>query len=200
MSLTMFVCVAASAAAIGWVTGKRARERHEEATVRAPSPEEELAPNPFALFGYGLRDVLIRTRDDEALLSGGYRMKEGSQVSAAVFVGPGARGVTRVVVAFAAERDDLLWLELLPEGAVEVGREPATTLLINDEPYERSRRLPVAVERFGEGLPAIDDEVTLYEYGSAEGRSALVLRGGKHTIVAKGTKVLASTLDRLPGA
>jgi hypothetical protein len=175
MSLVFFTCVAAGAAAIGWVSGRKARERHEmSGPARAAVPQS--SPNPFSAFPCGLKDVLARTKDDELLISGGLRLSEGGSPIAAIFFGISAPGVHRVLVAF-PDKSDILWLDL-----------------------ERSRRLPVLVERFGTELPEVEREMILAEYRGGAGHGGAVLRGAKFSIVAAGDVVSFSSLERYPGS
>jgi len=196
MSMIFFACVAASAAAIGWVSGRKARERHEASQV-ARSPSVPSAPNPFAAFPCGLRDVIARTKDDELLISGGLRLSEGGSPVAAVFFGVGAPGVARVLVAF-PDRSDVLWLS--QEKQIPMGSEPPTTLPWGEAMLERARRLPVLVERFGTDLPEVEREMLFAEYRGGAGQGALVLRGGKQVVVAAGDVVAFASLERYPGA
>lgn len=196
MSLIFFTCVAAGAAAIGWVSGRKARERHEmSGPARATVPQS--SPNPFAAFPCGLKDVLARTKDDELLISGGLRLSEGGSPIAAIFFGISAPGVHRVLVAF-PDKSDILWLDL--EKKIEVGTDPPSTLPWGEVMLERSRRLPVLVERFGTELPEVEREMILAEYRGGAGHGGAVLRGAKFSIVAAGDVVSFSSLERYPGS
>ncbi|MCS6901063.1 MAG: hypothetical protein RMJ98_15745 [Myxococcales bacterium] len=196
MSMIFFACVAASAAAVGWVAGRKARDRHE-ASLAGRTGAVQPPPNPFAAFPCGLQDVIARTKDDELLISGGLRLSEGGSPVAAIFFGVGAPGVPRVLVAF-PDRSDVLWLT--QEKQVPVGSEPPTTLPWGEALLERSRRLPVLVERFGTELPEVDREMLFAEYRGGAGQGAVVLRGGKQTVVAAGEVVTFASLERYPGS
>jgi hypothetical protein len=196
MSMILFTCVAAGAAAVGWVSGRKARERHDQA-LASRSAVAQPPPNPFAAFPCGLRDVIARTKDDELLINGGFRLSEGGSPVAAIFLGVGAPGVPRVFASF-PETNDALWLAV--EKSEGIGVEPPTTLPWKEHTLERTRRIPVLVERFGVDLPEVDREMILAEYRGGGGLAALVLRGSKHTLVAAGEVVSFSSLERYPGS
>jgi hypothetical protein len=196
MSMILFGCVAASAAAVGWVSGRKARERHDQALL-ARTASAQPPPNPFAAFPCGLKDVMARTKDDELLISGGLRLSEGGVPVAAVFFGVGAPGVKRVLAVF-SDRSDALWLTI--EASDAVGSEPPSTLSAGEHLLERSRRIPVLVERFGVELPDVDREMILAEYRGGAGQSALVLKGSRRSLLAVGNTIAVSSLDRYPGS
>lgn len=197
MSVILFTCVAAGAAAVGWVSGRKARERHEQ-SVSSKSILSQPPPNPFVAFPCGLKDVLGRTKDDEALLTGGLRLSEGGAPQAAIFFGVGAPGVTRLVVAYPSPKNEVLWLTI--DRDATVGTDPPSTLPVADAMLERTRRIPVLVERFGADVPEVDREAILAEYRGGAGQSAIVLRGPKHTLVAVGDVISFSSLERYPGS
>lgn len=198
MSMMLFACVAAGAAAVGWVSGRKARERHER-DAAAQASVSQPPPNPFVAFPCGLKDVLGRTKDDEALLSGGLRLSEGGSPLAAVFYCLGASpGQTRVVVAFPEPRGDVLWL--LADKTPQIAADPPSTIEADGTSLERVRRIPVLVERFGADLPDVDREAIFAEYRGGAGQSAFVLRGPKHCLVATGETVSFSSIERYPGS
>ncbi|RYE93636.1 MAG: hypothetical protein EOO75_03905, partial [Myxococcales bacterium] len=102
MSLILFTCVAAGAAAFGWASGRRARERHEQANAARVAMNQP-PPNPFAAFPCGLKDVLARSSNDEALLTGGFRLSEAGSPIAALFLALSSPGQSRLVVGGAGE-------------------------------------------------------------------------------------------------
>ncbi len=197
MSLILFTCVAAGAATFGWVSGRRARERHEQ-TVAARTITSQPAPNPFAAFPCGLKDVLARTPNDEALLTGGFRLSEAGSPIAAIFLAVGAPGVSRVVVSYPGTSTDALWLSV--DSDITIGTDPPGTLSVQGAVLERTRRIPVVVERFGVDLPDVDREATLAEYRGGTGQAAIILRGPKHTLIAAGDAVTFASLERYPGS
>jgi len=197
MSMILFACVAAGAAAVGWASGRKARERHDQ-TQAAQTAMNHPPPNPFVAFPCGLKDVLGRTKDDEALLTGGLRLSEGGAPLAAIFFAIGAPGVARIVAAFPSPKTDVLWLTT--DTSTTLGAEPPSTLLVGDATLERTRRIPVLVERFGTDIPEVDREATLAEYRGGAGQAALLLKGAKHGLLAVGDVVSFSSLERYPGS
>lgn len=195
MSMILFACVAAGAAAVGWVSGRKARERHDLARGGAVSPT---APNPFADYPCGLKDVLARTKDDEVLLSGGLRLSESGAPVAAIFFGTGPQGAPRQVVAFPGDRTEFFWLS--PEQPQDSGAEPPSSIELQGIVLERSRRLPVIVERFGTDVPPVDREAIFAEYRGGSGQVAFLLRGPKATLCGSGEAASVSSVERYPGA
>ena len=196
MSLILFTCVAAGAATFGWVSGRRARERHEQMAAARVAMNQP-PPNPFAAFPCGLKDVLARTSSDEALLTGGLRLSEAGSPIAAIFFALGTPGQSRLVVTYPGSGPDALWLAVDKE--VALGADPPSTLSLQGAVLERTRRIPVVVERFGADLPDVDREATLAEYRGGTGQAAIVLRGPKHSLVASGDVLSFASLERYPG-
>lgn len=196
MSMILFACVAASAAAIGWASGRKARERHDQANLNK-STKAQPPPNPFVAFPCGIKDVLARSKEDELLITGGLRLSEGGSPLAAVFFGMGSPGVHRIVVVF-PDREDALWLTL--ETTIPVGSEPPMSLSWRDTALERSRRIPVLIERFGTELPDVDREMMFAEYRGGARQSAMILKGNKNAIVAAGDLLPFTSLEHFPGS
>jgi hypothetical protein len=128
-------------------------------------------------FPCALGQVVMRTADGaEAWLRGALVLREDAP-AAVLFVAPDARG-DRAIFARPRPSTDVVWLSPVDGAALAVGREPPSALEVAGTTYARVRRLPLAVERAGEGAPDVGPSVILGEYASAAGDAALVLVAG----------------------
>ena len=143
---------------------------------------DSLAPFPFRI-----GDVVVRGGRDEAWLSGALVFSEDSP-TLALFIAPEAGG-DRAILARARPSTSVLWLEALPKGALEIGREPPGAVEVDGTRFERIRRLPLTVSRVGSGAPNVDERVILGEYTSEAGDRLLVVLGESTTLTWRGVEL-----------
>jgi hypothetical protein len=179
---------------------------NEQEPAKARGPARAAPREPFEGLPCKLGDVVMRTGGDEAWLAGAVVFREQHTVSA-LFVAPEARR-DRAIYARAhrtvESASQLAWLEALPAGELAVGPEPPTSLEHAGVRYERARRLPVKVARFGTGAPDLGEQVIVAEYASSGverlilvtgpeiGRAwvGVVLDEGMYEVIASGTSTL----------
>jgi hypothetical protein len=168
-----------------------------------PPTKQDAAPRravpPDALFAdlpCKLGDVVIRSGVDEAWLAGVLVFREQHLVSA-LFVAPDA-GRDRAIYARPRPTPQLLWLEPIPPGDLLLGAEPPTSLEHAAVRYERTRRLPVNVERYGSGAPDIGDQVIVAEYVSQGFERVLVVTGAGTARAWAGSALEEGMYDVLP--
>jgi hypothetical protein len=196
VSFLLFFGVAAVAAASGWLLGRRARATHARALPPAKKAGSAPSVSPLEPFGLDLGDVLVRPGQEDALLVGGLLLSEGSDPVAAILFARAGRGERKIVAAFPGPRTELFWLSVED---VEVARDPPSVLEIRGTMFDRSRRLPIGIQRHGQDLPDLPADALFAEYGNSLGGAAIVLRGTGTALVASGERIARDTVDHLPG-
>src|SRR5690606_18367722 len=139
---------------------------------RAASGAPEGAPWDELPFALG--DVVL-VGSEERWLAGAVVAQERGELVAVVFLAPegAAQGA---VVAFPEPRREILWL--LP-AEVDAPDEPPATLEIAGMTLRRRARLPVTLERLGQGAPPLGDAgiIALYEGGGHDAAVVLASEG-----------------------
>jgi hypothetical protein len=193
-----------------WIArGRRADTKPEpEQPLPEPRPEQpsvkerekpRRAVPPDALFAdlpCKLGDVVIRAGGEEAWLAGAVVFSEQHLVSA-LFVAPDA-GKDGAVYARPRPSPQLLWLEAIAPGDLILGAEPPTSVEHAGVRYERARRLPVKVERYGAGAPDVGEQVIVAEYTSQGFERLLVVTGAGTVRAWAGTALEEGMYDVLP--
>lgn len=193
MSLILLATITAAVAASAGYLAARRRPPESEADEReSEPPEPEPAPDPFAALPLRLGDVVQAARE-ERWLAGAILAREGDEVRVALFIAPegAAQGV---VAAFAPPRQDIYWME---PAAAESPAEPPATLEIGGVPMQRRGRVPVALERFGQGAPSVGAEGLLAMYEGGAGTVAILVRSEGRTHAWSGRRFEAGEYDRL---
>jgi hypothetical protein len=201
VSLILAACaLAALAASAGggyWVAGRR-RSNEEGAPPKkdapgpSPAAQKRRAASEFAGLPLALGDVVVADRE-ERWLAGGLLAKEGDRVVAAIYFAPeGAR--LKTVVAFAAPRRDVLWLDA---ARVDSPSEPPAALEIEGVPMTRRGRLPVALSRHGQGVPNVGSSGILAEYEGGADEIAVLLTSEGRAYVWRGRRLGEGQYDRL---
>jgi hypothetical protein len=152
----------------------------------------------FAAFPCKLGDVVVRVVErDEAWLAGALVFLEERPI-AALFVAPEAGGDRAIFVRDAAGVG-LTWLSPLPAGALSLAKEPPHSLEHEGARFERVRRLPVRVARFGSGAPSVGDRAVVSEYGGPGTQRVVIVAGDERTIAWRGVDLAPTEYDVLPG-
>jgi hypothetical protein len=141
--------------------------------------------------------VLLASHGEEAWLAGALVFRE-PRPTAVLFIAPDAGG-DRAVFARPKADASLLWLAPTILGEEEIGREPPSSLEIEELRFERTRRIPCRVERIGIGAPDLGEEVLLAEYLAATGDRLVVVVGAEGARAWRGRELEEGTYDRLPG-
>ena len=153
-------------------------EARESPTKSAPPPSRELpfdeSTIDWSVFPCALGDVVVRTFDHaEAWLAGGVVFREDAPAGV-LFIAPEAGG-EGAILAWPRPRRELGWLAPVRSGALAVGDDPPSAIELDGTRFERTRRLPLRMERVGTGAPDIGAQGILGEYRAASGEIALVV-------------------------
>jgi hypothetical protein len=147
----------------------------------------------WGLFPCAPGDVVVRASDGaEAWLEGALVLREDVPV-AALFIAPDASG-ERAVYARPRPLHDVAWLVPVASATLLAGAEPPSVIEIDHVRFERVRRLPLRVERVGEGAPDVGATGLLGEYTSRRGEVAIVLVAAE-VHVWRGTKLGTTEFD-----
>lgn len=177
---TAVVTGAAGLLAVRWGRARGQGEDPDDEPVAKPEADaEEPAPEPE--LPMELRDVVSRGRE-ERWLAGALMAREGGVLRAALFFAPEGAEL-RAVVAFPRPRREILWLR---PAEVEVAGEPPTTLDVDGRTMRRRMRLPVSLERVGQGAPGPGKHGILAEYAAGGRDVAVVLEGAEATVALVG--------------
>lgn len=158
-----------------------------------------------ALEGFVCRlgDVLLRrVEGDEAWLAGALVLAEDRPV-AALFIAPEAHG-DRAIFVPGPRQTVLTWLAPVAAGELGVaslvtpGGEPPRTLEHAGVRFERTRRLPVRVERLGTGAPHVGARAIVGEYTAAGAERLLVIAGADAALAWRGVAMTEGEYDVLP--
>jgi hypothetical protein len=151
-----------------------------------------------------LGDVLLRrVEGDEAWLAGALVFAEDRPV-AALFIAPEAHG-DRALFVPGPTQTVLTWLAPVAAGElgfaslVTPGGEPPRTLEHGGTRFERTRRLPVRVERLGTGAPHVGKRAIVGEYAGAGAERLLVIAGTDAALAWRGVAMTEGEYDVLPG-
>jgi hypothetical protein len=218
MSFTLLLAVtAAVAASMGYLAARkrgdddappdsgdenagRKKEQEKEKEIAgkpAPKPQKKppaAAPSlPFATLPLALGDV-VQTGTEERWLAGAIVAREGGRVIGALFFAP--EGVVQQAVAvFAPPRKDIWWMS---PAAITSPDEPPATIEIGAAAMPRKGRLPVTLERLGQGVPPMGEEGLWAVYD--RGREvALVIASHGTAHGWSGVRLEEDEYDRLGG-
>jgi hypothetical protein len=175
----------------------RALRRGRGSRANEPLPSEVIR-DPLAAFAFNLGDVVLRrVEGDEAWLTGALVFTEVRPV-AALFIAPEPGGDRAVLVA-STGAPGVTWLSPLTGHEVASGREPLHAIELAGVRFERTRRLPVHVERVGTGAPSVGERAIIAEYRGAGPERVLVVAGSDATLAWRGVAVLEGEYEVLPG-
>jgi hypothetical protein len=152
------------------------------------------APPPSAFEGMplSLGDVVL-AETEERWLAGALVARENGRVVAALFFSPEGAS-TRSVAAFAPPRRDIYWMSPVE---VVAPAEPPATLEIGEAMLTRRGRIPVSLERVGQGAPHVDETLLWATYEGGGRDVAVLLAGGGKVLAWRGSRLDEGDYDRL---
>jgi hypothetical protein len=199
VSLTLIAAVtAAVAASVGYLASRRkgveeqgddkgGREKGEEKAPPAPRAE-----SPFKGLPLQLGDV-VTAGSEERWLAGAVVVRERGEVLSVLFLAP--EGATLGAVAvFAPPRQDLYWMA---PAEVESPDEPPATLELGGVAMRRRGRLPVTLERLGQGTPRVGEAGIFATYDGGGGDVAVVIGSEGRTHAWVGRQLEEGQYERL---
>jgi hypothetical protein len=212
MSFTLLLAVtAAVAASMGYLAARKHgdeddalpdlggggdKEQDKEkdpADKSAPNPAKKPAASPFATLPLALGDV-VSSGAEERWLAGAVVATDGGRVIGALFLAPEGK-VHKAVAVFAPPRKDIWWMSPAELSSPE---EPPATIEIGGVAMTRKGRLPVALERLGQGAPPLGDEGIWAAYERGREVAVVVASQGK-AHAWSGVRLEEEEYDRLGG-
>jgi hypothetical protein len=166
------------------------------------SSPRQTCPPPEALpslpgFPCALGDVLVRRLEgDEAWLAAALIFAEQRPI-AVLFVAPEARADRAIFARF--EEGEVLWLQPVDDCVLDLSRDPPMRLEHAGVRFDRRRRLPVRVQRAGDGAPVVGDKAVLGEYAAPGGERFVAVVGTASSLGFRGVALAPSQYDVLPG-
>jgi hypothetical protein len=177
----------------GSIRGARARRAASRRPVEG-EPAAERA-DPLAGFPCHLGDVVVRRGErDEAWLAGALVLREDRPV-AVLFVAPEAREDRALFVRDGA----MTWLAPFAGMPAMALGEPPHAIEHEGALFQRTRRLPVHVERLGTGTPAIGERAVVGEYSGLGAERVVVIAGTQAVAAWRGVALSEDDYDVLPG-
>lgn len=181
MSLTLIAITAAVAASLGYLASrKRGGDGAPPEEPKKPPPmtnkkgkTEPKVSDPLASLGLSLGDV-VSAEGEERWLAGAILARD-TNIVAAVFIAP--EGLAhRAVVAFPLPDRRIQWLA---PADVDSPAEPPATLEIGGMVMRRRARLPVNLDRLGQGAPNVGASgvFSVYEAGGREAAVVITSEG-----------------------
>lgn len=160
----------------------------------APKPEtsEEKNKKIFAGLPLKLNDV-VSDHHEERWLAGALVAREQGRVISALFLAPEGAKLSAVAV-FAAPRKDIYWMD---PAELDVTDEPPATIELAGIAFRRKARLPVTIERVGQGAPSIGEEAIWGVYDGGPAEVAVVLISEGRVYAWQGRKLDEDRYDRL---
>jgi hypothetical protein len=215
VSLALEALVVAGGIFLGRLIARVARKRRAGIAASAgvapgdPADAESTNAGDDVLDGFACRlgDVVLRrVEGDEAWLAGALVMAEDRPV-AALFIAPEAKGDRGVFVP-GPDQTALTWLAPIAAGElglvslsalVAPAGEPPRALEHGGTRFERTRRLPVRVERLGTGAPDVGKRAVLGEYAAAGAERLVVVAGSDAAFAWRGVVMAEGEYEVLPG-
>lgn len=219
MSFTLILAMtAAVAASMGYMTARKhghaapEPDEHDDDPPEKrregegpPLPEKKPAkkarpgaapePAPFATLPLALGDVVsLSSGVEERWLAGALVARENGRVIGALFLAP--EGATlKAVAAFAPPRREVYWMA---PAELTSPDEPPATIELGGIALQRKGRLPVSLERLGQGAPQVGPEGIWAVYDRGRDVAVVIASEGKaHAWV--GTRLEEEEYDRLGG-
>jgi hypothetical protein len=207
----------AEAPGSGDAEASRSKEPHPEASIDEPasrSKNAERSAHPKSARGIGgvernasdalvgfvcrLGDVVVRRLEgDEAWLAGALVFAE-ERPMIVLFIAPDAGG-GRAVLVPGPGQTTLSWLSPIEPGQVPAGGEPPQALEHAGMRFERTRRLPVRVQRLGTGAPRVGTSAVIGEYAAAGLERLVIVAGSDAALAWRGVSLSAAEYEVLPG-
>jgi hypothetical protein len=177
---------------------KKQDDRETDGSPRPPAKPARKQPSgpavsPFAELPLALGDV-VSSGSDERWLAGAVVAREGGRVVGALFLAPEGTA-QKAVAVFAPPRKDIWWMS---PTEVASPSEPPATIEVAGVALSRKSRLPVTLERLGQGAPQVAEEGLWAVYD--RGRDvALVIASGGRAHAWSGLRMEEGEYDRLGG-
>ncbi|MBL8611146.1 MAG: hypothetical protein JNL38_27635 [Myxococcales bacterium] len=159
-------------------------------------PKESEPAAPLDAFPCKLGDVVLRDGGDEAWLAGVLVLSEEEPMRALYFAPEAGKDV--VVLATPRPESALTWLSPIDPGVVLTRGEPPSSIEHEGLRFERYRRLPLRVSRFGSGAPDFGAECVVAEYRAAGPERLLVVVGGGSSHAYRGVSLEEGMYEILP--
>ena len=206
MSLLLIAITATVGASIGYLASRRRDAakppqnkelpmKSTSAKGKKPSGTETSAAsaNPLLSFGLGLGDV-VSAEGEERWLAGAIVARD-TKVVAAVYIAPEGLG-HRAVVVFPKPEQTIQWLA---PTEIASPQEPPATLEIGGITMHRRARLPVYLDRLGQGTPSVGPSgvFAMYEAGGRE--AAVVITSEGKCLAWFGRRLEEGEYDRMGG-
>jgi hypothetical protein len=145
-----------------------------------------------------LGDVVVRRLEsEEAWLASALVFLEDRPV-AVLFVAPEAQG-DRAVLAPAPAQTTLTWLAPIDARPLGLAQEPPRTLEHAGVRFERTRRLPVRVQRLGADAPRVGARAVLGEYAAPGLERLVIVVGAEASRAWRGVTLSEREYEVLPG-
>ena len=193
----------------GSLIGRRLNKKHMKgvaavvAARKLPSLDDRLRGLPCTL-----GDVVVLAHGEEAWLTGAVVFRErapqedhagdAGRTVGALFLAT-ERGPERAVYARPAPLLSLEWLWAVTDGSVSMGADLPSSVEIEGERFQRSRRLPLDLICVGTGAPDLGPSGTVGEYEGGAGATLLVIIGAQTTRVWRGRRLEGGMFEVLPG-
>jgi hypothetical protein len=172
---------------------ERDKKREEEPKKSAAKPVKKPAGSPFATLPLALGDV-VQSGSEERWLAGAIVARENGRVIGALFVAPeGAEH--HAVAAFAPPRKDVWWMS---PAELDSPSEPPATIEIKGVALPRKGRLPVTLERLGQGAPMVGEDGIWAAYDRGREVAIVIASQGK-AYAWSGVRLDEQDYDRLGG-
>jgi hypothetical protein len=209
MSFTLIMVVtAAVAATMGYMAARRRGEEDDEEERKEAPPKDgppkgakKAEPKPpapadpkaiFAGMPLTLGDV-VSAEHGERWLAGALVAREDGRVTAALFLAPEGTKVS-AVAAFAPPRREIFWME---SAELTSPDEPPATIELGDVAMRRKGRLPVSLERLGQGAPPVAEEGIWAVYAGGGRDVAVVIVSQGRAYAWAGKRLDEDEYDRL---
>jgi hypothetical protein len=157
-----------------------------------PETPEEKTKKIFAGLPLSLGDV-VSDHHEERWLAGALVAREQGRVISALFLAPEGAKLSAVAV-FAAPRKEIFWMD---PAELDVTDEPPATIELAGIAFRRKARLPVTIERLGQGAPSIGEEAIWGVYDGGPAEVAVVLVSEGRVYAWQGRKLDEDRYDRL---
>lgn len=196
MTLTILAIAAAVAASTGYFLGRRPSSKGElpkdtKSTSGKNAKPALPAPNPLAGFPLEMGDV-VSSGGEERWLSGAIVAREQTVVMILFFAPEGREHW--VVACYPLPDRDIFWLR--PVEVVSPA-EPPATLEIDGLTMQRRSRLPVRIERRGQGAPDVGSSGILASFHAGPGEVAIVLTSEGRCWAWSGRRIEFGAYDRM---
>lgn len=209
MIITLVAAAAALAAATtGYLVAQRKGREGRESASRARASGGALPPTrassskgkappaketaPLSELPLSLGDVVM-AGSEERWLAGALIAREEGRVVSAIYLAPEGSS-TRAVAVFELPRREIFWMDPV---ALDVPNEPPATLEIGGAILTRRGRIPVVIERVGQGAPRVDGAVLWASYDGGGREIAVVIAAEGRALAWAGRRLDADEYERL---